>query len=182
MGKAWQIELFGGLRARCGERVVERFRTQKTGALLGYLALHADRMHSREVLVELFWPGAGSDPGRNSLSTCLWYLRRELCSASPATEDVILADRAAVGLRSEAISTDVQEFASAVEHGRAAQGEERLASLTRAADLYAGEFLRGYYEAWIVAEQRRFAELFHEALTGLTTATSPPPAAVRRSG
>ena len=165
----WRVELFGGLRARCGERVVERFRTQKTGALLGYLALHADRMHSREVLVELFWPGAGSDPGRNSLSTCLWYLRRELCSASPATEDVILADRAAVGLRSEAISTDVQEFASAVEHGRAAQGEERLASLTRAADLYAGEFLRGYYEAWIVAEQRRFAELFHEALTGLTT-------------
>jgi DNA-binding SARP family transcriptional activator len=33
----WQIELLGGLQATAGERVVNRFRTRKTAALLAYL-------------------------------------------------------------------------------------------------------------------------------------------------
>ena len=40
MESAWRIDLFGGLSATHGERVVTRFRTQKTAALLAYLAYH----------------------------------------------------------------------------------------------------------------------------------------------
>ena len=39
MDPRWRIELFGGLRAHLGEREIHRFRTQKTAALLAYLAL-----------------------------------------------------------------------------------------------------------------------------------------------
>src|SRR5262245_26308447 len=41
MEAPWRIELLGWLRATQGERVVTRFRSQKTGALLAYLAYHA---------------------------------------------------------------------------------------------------------------------------------------------
>ena len=49
MNDHWRIELLGGLRAHCSDRVVARFRTQKTGALLGYLA----RQHSGCRLTEI---------------------------------------------------------------------------------------------------------------------------------
>jgi hypothetical protein len=35
----WRIEVLGQVRASCGERVVDRFPTQRTAALLAYLAL-----------------------------------------------------------------------------------------------------------------------------------------------
>ena len=47
------IELLGGLRVLQGDRTVTRFRTEKTGALLGYLACFLDRRHPRETLIEL---------------------------------------------------------------------------------------------------------------------------------
>jgi len=60
------IELLGGLRVRQGNRVITRFRTQKTGALLAYLALHSQFPQSREVLLEHLWPESPPAAGRNS--------------------------------------------------------------------------------------------------------------------
>src|SRR5207253_2992050 len=50
----WRIEMFGRLRALNADRVVDRFRTEKTGSLLAYLAYFGDRSHSREELIEMF--------------------------------------------------------------------------------------------------------------------------------
>src|SRR5713101_7635240 len=61
MDTPWRIELLGRLRATQGDRVVTRFRAQKGGALLAYLAYHLDRPHPREELIELLWPEA--EPG-----------------------------------------------------------------------------------------------------------------------
>ena len=48
-----RIELLGRLRVQQGDREITRFRTQKTGALLGYLAYHLERTHPREVLMDI---------------------------------------------------------------------------------------------------------------------------------
>ena len=58
----WRIELFGGLRLVHPDRTVQRFRSQKTAALLAYLALHLSRRHPREELVDQFWPGDSCGP------------------------------------------------------------------------------------------------------------------------
>ena len=52
----WRITLCGSLAARQGVQVITRFRTQKTGLLLAYLALNGERAHGREELAERFWP------------------------------------------------------------------------------------------------------------------------------
>ena len=125
----WHIELLGGLRAvaaagrgieHAAGPVVSRFRTQKAGALLGYLALYKDRRHPREVLIDLLWPGSRPEAGRASLSVALSSLRRQLeppgwtiCAGT-----VLLADRFSIGLRLGAVTTDVAEFEAALDRSR----------------------------------------------------------------
>jgi len=70
------VEMLGKLRAVQGNRVITRFRTEKTAGLLAYLAYHIGLPHPREVLAELFWPGAEPGAGRASLRVALASLRR----------------------------------------------------------------------------------------------------------
>ncbi|MBM4079501.1 MAG: hypothetical protein FJ278_07355 [Planctomycetes bacterium] len=166
----WRIELLGGLRARQGSRSLARFRSQKTGVLLGYLARHLGWRHAREVLVELLWPGCHPEAGRNSLSTALWSLRRQLEPPGSPTGAILLADRNTVGLNPESVETDVAEFEDLL---RAAAGAEREADrVTRLADaveLYGGDFMAAHYEDWILLEQQRLADAFHGAVRTLLT-------------
>ncbi|MHC4829206.1 MAG: hypothetical protein ACYTFT_02445, partial [Planctomycetota bacterium] len=53
----WTLQLLGGIEARRGDAVVDRFRTQKAAALLAYLALRPGTPIPRERLVESLWPG-----------------------------------------------------------------------------------------------------------------------------
>jgi predicted ATPase/DNA-binding SARP family transcriptional activator len=174
----WHIELLGGLRAvaaagrgieHAAGPVVSRFRTQKAGALLGYLALYKDRRHPREVLIDLLWPGSRPEAGRASLSVALSSLRRQLeppgwtiCAGT-----VLLADRFSIGLRLGAVTTDVAEFEAALdrsrEDGSLLSRSERIAILTRAVDQYGGLLLQGFYENWIAPEQDRLSGLLFDA-------------------
>lgn len=170
METLWKIELFGGLRALQGDRVVDRFRTQKTGALLGYLAFHPDRLHTREQLIELLWPDGLPEAGRNSLSVALSSLRQQLeppHSVRPGS--VLAADRFHVRLCREAITTDVAEFEAALQ---AAAGNvdpmRRIPALAHAARSYRGQLLPGYYEDWIAPQQVRLGDLFQRACYQLT--------------
>src|SRR5579871_5165110 len=110
MERLYQIELLGGLRVRRAESLITRFRTQKAGALLGYLAYHAQNAHPREELLELLWPDLDLPAGRNNLSTILSSLRHQLEPPGIPAGAVLCADRFTLGLNPDAIRTDVAEF------------------------------------------------------------------------
>ena len=78
MNEPWRIQLFGTLRARQRERQITRFRTQQTGALFAYLAYHRHSSHTRELLIERFWPDSEMETGRHNLSNALSSLRNQL--------------------------------------------------------------------------------------------------------
>src|SRR5436305_12960272 len=110
-----RIEPLGVLRVELHGRVVDRFRTQKTAALLAYLAYHPQRKHRREELIELLWPGCDATAGRDSLNTAVSWLRRELDpSGAAGTEPLIAADRASVGLNAAIVTTDLADFEAAL--------------------------------------------------------------------
>lgn len=155
------IELFGGLRVHLGSRVVTRFRTHKTSALLAYLAYHRDRMHSREVLIELFWPEAPSLlAGRTSLSVSLSSLRHQLEPRGITPESVIRADRQSVGVAPE-VTTDVSRFNELVRWGdQRTEVGERINAYQTAIDGYRNNLLPGFYDDWIPGEQEQLAERF----------------------
>src|SRR5712692_7741834 len=140
MAGTWRIELLGDLRATQGDRVVKRFRSHQTGALLAYLAFYHHRAHQREELIELLWPECEPRAGRQRLNIALSSLRRQLephpidggslmvdgpartVSPLPSTinyqlSTIIVADRASVRLHPEAITTDVAEFRAACSAG-----------------------------------------------------------------
>src|SRR5262249_10432593 len=92
MDGRWRLQLLGQLRAIRGVQTVGPFQTQKTGALLAYLAYPLSRPHPRELLIELLWPELESSSGRHSLSMALSSLRRQLEPPGTPAGAVIVAN------------------------------------------------------------------------------------------
>jgi DNA-binding SARP family transcriptional activator len=168
MPEPWYVQLFGGVRARRGELRVDRFRTQKTAALLGYLAYYR-RPHPREELAELLWPDQDPASSRHNLSVALHALRQSLEVGDLTAGSVLVADRGSIYLREGSVSTDVERFAA---HLRAAEeateDADRAAQLAAAVAQYQGELLAGSYESWVFSEQQHQAVRFAQALRTLT--------------
>ena len=150
------------------DRTVTRFQTQKTGALLGYLALHRHQAHSREMLAELLWPGGDPVAVRNRLNQAVSSLRRQLEPANVIYGSVLLTDQRSIRLQPDAVVTDVEEFERCVLKAESIEADlERKSLLRKSVDLYGGEFLSGYYADWVGMEQLRFADLYTNALYDL---------------
>jgi serine/threonine-protein kinase len=118
-------------------------------ALLAYLALAArDGYQQRDALLALFWPRADRDHARRCLRQSLFHLRNEL-------GDGVLVNRGRDGLAlaSARLVCDAAEVESALRERR----------WRDALDLYAGDFLPGFFvdrdgvelEEWVEQTRRR---------------------------
>ncbi len=179
MDALYTVELFGGLRVVCrdgtGRAPITRFRTQKTGLLLAYLAHHNKRRHTREPLVEMLWPDTPIEQGRQGLSMALSSLRAQLeppdSGILPGT--VLLADRATVGV-SAAIATDTARFETLLDALlRETKEEVSALQLTEAARLYHNQLLPGFYDGWIVPEQERLHDRWRRVQEWLSRHAKP---------
>ncbi len=168
MNSPWRIELLGGLRAQRGDKVIERFSTQKAGALLVYLAYHCQRAHPREVLIELLWKDSEPKVGRHRLCQALYSLRRQLEPPGVGAGAVLVANRFSVQLNPAAVTTDVAEFEATLQSARRTDNPpEQIHHLLTAVELYRGELLPGYYEEWIEQERKRLEEEYLRTLDRL---------------
>jgi predicted ATPase/DNA-binding SARP family transcriptional activator len=168
MDVLWRIELLGWLRAANEDRVLSRFRTHKTGALLAYLAYYRHRSHTREALIEIHWPECDPRLGRQSLRKALSSLRQQLEPPGVPAGAVLMADAASVQLNPVVCETDVSYFCAAVEAAaRAPMPDERSRRLTEAAERYGGELLPGYFFDWMLLERERLAETYLQVLSQL---------------
>lgn len=174
--------MLGGLRVESvladsaeETHAITRFRTQKTAALLAYLAYFKDRPHLREKLIDLLWPEKTKEEGRNSLSVALSSLRAQLEPTSAAAGAVIIADRLEVQLNPAAIITDVEQFDRALRQARHTSSSTERETLWREAlSWFAGELLPGFYEDWISSEQERLASAFETARESLASVGVSP--------
>ena len=166
------VNLFGGLSLRLpGQAAITRFRTQKTAALLAYLAFHRDRLHAREVLIDMLWPDANSiQAGRLSLSVALSSLRAQMEPPGVPPGSVIISDRTHVGLNPEAVTTDVHQFESLLDRADAPSvtADEAAVLRTRAVALYEPKLIPGHYENWISAQEARLTDRYAAATQALT--------------
>ncbi len=155
---------------QCGARCESRFRTQKTAALLGYLALFPSRTHPREELAARFWGDDGDEEARRSLRVSLNSLRRQLETPDVAEGALIVADRATIGLRREAFVTDVFRFedcltkAARLKRTAPESRAERAALLLQAVNLYGAPLLPGFYDDWLLDERERLHARFLHAI------------------
>lgn len=123
--------------------MISKFRTRKAAALLAYLALHPGS-HSRDKLLELFWPELELDAARHALSTALGYLRGPLEKDLGEPEgSLIQITRDTVGLNQSAYTTDLATLATGFD-------PERL--------------LPGFYDDWVLAARETLTKSLPAAL------------------
>ena len=159
-----RVCLLGGLRIEIevSDASVAHFQTQKTAALLAFLALAPTRAHSREFLADLLWPDADEENGRRSLRVALTSLRRQLEPPGIPANLALLADRATVRLNfPTGVTTDVARFEEAVTE---ATGEAEESLLDEALTLYAGPLLPGFYDDWAIRERERLVDFYRSLL------------------
>ncbi|HEX9854928.1 MAG TPA: tetratricopeptide repeat protein [Acidimicrobiia bacterium] len=161
------IKTLGGFGVVRGEGPVPNaeWQSKKARDLLKLLvAGHGKPVH-REVLIDRLWPD--EDPGKASsrLSVALSTVRSVLDPVKAHSQDHFLAaDRETVGLVSERIAIDVDEFIATAERGlRAWAAGDQLAgrALMEAAESsYVGDFLEeDLYEDWAVATREQCRNL-----------------------
>lgn len=132
--------MLGGLSLeRDGSPPITHFRSRKTAALLAYLVLHPGQ-HSRERLIDLFWPEDSLPQAQQSLRAALASLRRQLEPPELRAGSVVLATRTHVGLHPAAFVTDLAELEAALAAGDA----ERVRALAT------GPLLPDIYDDWAV--------------------------------
>ena len=117
---------------------------RKALALLGLLAPAPDRGLSRDKILAYLWPETPADRGGHRLTQLLYSLRRDLHA-----EDLFLGSTD-LRLNPAVVSSDVAEFTGAIVEGR----------LERAAEVYGGPFLDGFFlsgapefERWVEDER-----------------------------
>ena len=150
--KLWRVRLFEGpiLETLSGVEI-KRFRSQKVGALLAYLALRLGRHCPREELCVAIWPEEDDTQiVANRLRVTLASLRRQLePSGIPFGTVLDAAGTGRIRLREETVWCDAVAFEQALKAGR--QEEAAL--------LLTGTLLPGYYDDWVVRERERFDAL-----------------------
>jgi DNA-binding SARP family transcriptional activator/Tfp pilus assembly protein PilF/DNA-binding transcriptional ArsR family regulator len=165
-----RIHLLGGFLLEQGHRALPPIPSRTGRSLFAYLAVHADRNHTRSRLAGLFWPDLPDGKARRRLSQALWQIQDALSEADGDSPYLLShGDTLAIN-RAAPYWLDVEEFEVTLD----AVGPVDIAPETRvlaigvlqsAVELYAGDFLAGFYEDWITFEQERLRERYLDALT-----------------
>jgi TolB-like protein/DNA-binding SARP family transcriptional activator len=150
------LKLFGQFEIRDSSGTALTLPTRKTRALLGYLAINAERPQPRERLMALLWSDRGEKQARQSLNHALRAIRK-----LGEKEDVVLidSDGERVTLRGEALESDAGCLRELLNDQ---PGE--------AAALYTGPFLDGLsvpdptFEEWLLATRSEFHRVACDAL------------------
>ena len=80
--------------------------------MLARLAFNLDLDVKRDKLIDVLWPDSDIDNARHSLAQALSSLRRQLEPPDLPKNSVLLADHTRIRLLADAVSTDLQRFAS----------------------------------------------------------------------
>lgn len=143
----WSVRLLGAVEAQGHGRTLNRWPSRAAALLLARLALAPDRIHPREELVDLLWPGAPLEVGRNRLRQVLSTLKTLLESETGRL--VIEADRHALRVVPGALRCDALDFEQQLRAGHWEWAET----------LYRGELMPGFYDEWVAEERGRLAAL-----------------------
>lgn len=153
------LKVLGGFAVHDGTGASLALPTRKAGALLGYLAFHANQPQPRQKLTALFWSRSSEKQARHSLNQSLVAIRK---LGGESGMPLITTKGDYVWLDDENIEIDVVHFRSLLDENS-----------TDAAALYRGPLLEGLtspdpaFDEWLIAAR---AELHNQACMALENA------------
>jgi predicted ATPase/DNA-binding SARP family transcriptional activator len=171
------LQLLGPFQATLDERPLTGFESNKVRALLAYLAVEADRPHSRDELIGLLWPDQPDATARANLRQALANLRSAIgdrTSDKPflsTTSDSIQFNRTELCTIDVVVFTELLAACKAHVHRRLETCRSCAQRLQQAVELYRGDFLAQFvqsgseaFEEWALIQRER---LHREVLDAL---------------
>lgn len=168
------LSFLGAYSAKLGNTVLQGFESTKVRALLAYLMLESDKPQSREHLVGLFW-GEGDDAkASKNMRQALSNLRKTIQDTDMESPFLLMvSDTIQADANNPHIWLDTRLFEKLIfdceqhPHRKIETCTACANRLEQAAQLYRGEFLRGfnlkdskYFQDWLVARR----EYFHQKM------------------
>jgi DNA-binding SARP family transcriptional activator len=172
------LSTLGPLEVTLDGEPVAAFKSARVRALLVYLAVEADRPHSRDVLAGLLWPNWPDREALSNLRYALSNLRRAIDDQT-AEPRFLLITRDTLQFNASSDSwLDVAAFAELAEPAQSPDAAlADLSSLEEAVALYRGDFLEGFsiddspaFEEWALFVRERLGRQMLSILHRLSTA------------
>src|SRR5687767_2369058 len=157
-----RLSTLGGLRLDRDEAPVTGPAARRRPlAILAVIASAGSRGITRDRLIGVLWPDSSEEQARHVLSQSLYALRKDL------GQDDLLLNGGTLRLNPAVITSDVGDFAEALEAGE----------LERAVEAYRGPFVDGFYlagnsgfERWAEEERARLAAQYARAAEAAASA------------
>lgn len=150
---------------KVGGQVLHHCRGKKCKELFAYLLLHHKKHIYRDILIDLFWPRATPDAGRNCLNVTLHNIRQMLDVYEPSRNFIQFRDDCYYLNPQYDIILDSERFRKLYSEGNqlesAGRTEDALAAYEKAKAIYRADFLEEFlYERWTVAERENLKEIY----------------------
>jgi predicted ATPase/DNA-binding SARP family transcriptional activator len=166
------LSLLGSFQVTLDGQPVTDFKSDKSRALLAYLAVEADRPHRREVLAGLLWPDMLDRSARSNLRDVLANVRTVIGDRD-ATPPFLLISRDTLQFNTASdYWLDVTAFVERIEADTTQPSTTD--QLEQAVALYQGSFLEGFsvsdssvFEEWALLMRERLARQMSSALQRL---------------
>lgn len=168
-----RVYLLGQFRLELGGQLIRALEPHKAEELLCYLLLNRDQPHHRETLADLACNECSSTESKKRFRHILWRLQSLLAGDGERAGEALLdVDNAWVQLNPACpLWLDVDVFERASKLVRDVEGEalsrEQAYVLGKAAGLYRGDLLGGWYEDWCLWERERLQNMYLEVLDKL---------------
>lgn len=154
------IQLFGKPTIQVDGFRINGFDSRRNQELLAYLLVYRDASHTRERLAEMLWQASSTSQSKKYLRQALWQLQQLLPIAR-----LIEAEPDWIRITPDSpYWLDVAEFEGAFADAQGIPGQQLsetvAAQLDRAAALYRGDLLEGWYSDWCLYERERLQNMW----------------------
>ncbi|HSB66189.1 MAG TPA: BTAD domain-containing putative transcriptional regulator, partial [Anaerolineales bacterium] len=167
------IDLLGPLQVSVAGESITTMESVKVRALLAYLVVEANHIHSRASLIGLLWPDYPEEFARHNLRQALYNLR-EILGDQTAENPYLLVTRDTIQFNHASdYSLDIDQFNQCFRTVKESFSANQKISTTDASileemvKLYRGEFLQQLtvddsteFEEWLLAQR----EIFHQQI------------------
>ena len=160
------LSLLGPFQATLDGQSVTDFDSAKVRALLAYLAVEADRPHSREALAGLLWPDYPDRSALNSLRSALANLRQAIGDRQ-AEPPFLLITRGTIQFNT------ASDYDLDLEGLRDLTGLDAIDRLAQTVSVCRGSFLEGFlcdsatFEEWVLFKREQVNRQMFKALRSL---------------
>ena len=167
------INLFGTFEIFQNKPTCELKITRCIQGLFAYLLINRDHTHSKDILLDTFWPDYREEKARKCLNTALWRLRSILKNNGDSNSQCLLTTPSGdIRIRqSQDIWLDIDVFEKGIDQiiKRPIEkaNHDDISKLENAIPLYRGELLEGFYDNWVLSERERLRNLYVKALRWL---------------